>query len=91
MVTLSEVETVKNAIYNIETELIQQKKFQDEVDPSQPKFVTNLDIQDRLASLGLANDEKQVVSLMKSLEADEFMKFDPDPKYLNYFYATSKI
>ena len=22
---------------------------------------------------------------------DEFMKFDPDPKYLNYFYANSKI
>ena len=89
MIKLIEIQDVKDAIYHIETELIQQKKFQDEVDPSQPKFVTNLDIQDRLASLGLANDEKQVVSLMKSLEADEFMKFDPDPKYLNYIYINS--
>ena len=76
MINLTEIQDVKDAIYHIETELIQQKKFQDEVDPSQPKFVTNLDIQNRLANLGLTNDEKQVVSLMKSLEADEFMKFD---------------
>ena len=91
MVTLSEVETVKNAIYNIETELIQQKKFRDDL-TGQPKFVTNLDIQNKT---GL--DESQVVSAINSLDTQEFMRFDnnlltsQDPKIKhNSHYKFSK-
>ena len=80
MVKLSEVETVKKVISSIETELIQQKKFQDDL-TGQPKFVTNLDIQNKT---GL--DESVVLIGIEGLNREEFMVFDnilqinPDPK-----------
>ncbi len=79
MIKLSEIEDVKNAIQRIENESIQRKEFIDTA--NQPKFVTNLDIENET---GLS--DSQVVATIQALEPREFMIFDnnlrtnPDPK-----------